>query len=154
MNRKKTKPSDILDQAPPSDVKAEMGVIGSILLEPSVRKDVSFLTPADFYVHAHTILFGELMRMGPVDSVLVPDHLRTVGKLKEIGGTAYLHEIGIAVPVAAHAVHYARIVKDMSIKRAMLRLNLKVIQSLYSLEGKAKQMAERQILRLQEIIGE
>jgi len=48
-------------------------------------------------------------------------HLRSLTKsLKEVGGATNLAELANKVPTAAHVEHYAKIVKDHSIKRSLM----------------------------------
>lgn len=152
--KRKPVTSELLDSPLPSDMDAERCVLGSILLDEDVRTKVAFLTPKDFYSKEHGTLFRVLMEMGPVDDVLLMAQLRASGKLEDIGGMAYLTEIVNGVPVAAHAVHYGKIVKEMARKRALVRLNLDALKAAYSGRWTAKELVERQVARLQQIVSE
>ena len=57
-----------------------------------------------------------------VDLVTVANALKTEGILDVIGGSGYLTELFDAVPSAANAVSYSRIVKDKAVKRRIIAL--------------------------------
>ena len=149
MSRRK-KIGEILHEKPPSDLDAERAVIGSILLDPSVRERIS-LTPKDFHSPAHSTVFACMCGMETVDAILLIDRLRSSGELKDVGGAAYLYEITTAVPVAHHAEHYARIVKELSRKREFIRLNCEALKAMYSGRWSVEKLRDRLIERLKEI---
>ena len=109
--------SEILDRLPPHNLDAERGVLGSILLDPHLCDDVVLIIrPDDFYADAHRKLFGHMVAMHDegrrIDETLLVERLKTAADLEAVGGKAYLAEIVQSVPVAAHAVYYARIVRE------------------------------------------
>lgn len=55
-----------------------------------------------------------------VDVELLRNRLREAGDHEAIGGDAYLAEVMQSVPVAAHAAHYAQIVREKSQLRATI----------------------------------
>ena len=101
----------------PSNVDAERAVLGSILLKPDVCDDVALVVrPEDFADEAHETLYRHLIELHDggkrIDATIVLERLRNQGDLEKIGGAALLAEVLEAVPHAAHAVHYAQIVRD------------------------------------------
>ena len=58
-------------------------------------------------------------RNQPVDAITMTDALRTRGKLEAIGGPAYIAELAACVPTAANVAHYARIVREKAVLRAL-----------------------------------
>lgn len=151
---KQPQTSEILDSPLPQDLDAERCVLGSIILNSGVREKLRFLSPEDFYLEANQVLFREMMSMEAVDDVLLLAQLRASGTLESVGGSAYLYELVQSVSVAAHAVYYARLVKEMAVKREMVSLNIGALQALYSGRWSAKQLAERQLRRLRRIAEE
>jgi replicative DNA helicase len=146
--------NELLDQPSPSDLDAERGVLGSIMLDGETREKVAFLKPCDFFLKEHATLFRVLMEMGPIDDVLLVATLRASGKLEDIGGMAYLSEIVQSVPMASHAIHYAKIVKETALRRALVRLNCEVLKAAYSGRWTARELADRQVARLKQIFSE
>lgn len=106
----------------PHDTEAEIAVLGSVLLEPSV---VPLLLPLicarDFYETQHAELWRVLVEMqattGVIDVVLLREELQRRGVLAAIGGTSFLSRLVVSVPTAANAEHYARIVRDAARRR-------------------------------------
>ena len=109
--------SEILDRLPPHDATAEMNLLGSLILDPTLCPEVCQLVVAeDFYVDANRRLFGHVVGLfgdgGKVDVTLLLDRLRSSGDMEAVGGAAYLAEVTQSVAVAAHAVMYAEIVAE------------------------------------------
>ena len=108
--------SEILDRQPPSNLEAEHGVLGSIMLLPSVCDEVALiLRPEDFYDDANRTLYDHMLAMHDggqkIDMTLLVERLRTSDDLEKIGGPAYLEKTFHSVPNAAHARYYAEIVR-------------------------------------------
>jgi hypothetical protein len=116
--------TEILDRLPPHDLNAERGVLGSVLLDPSIFAVVSpLLREDDFYADANRRLFRHFAAMigekkWP-DITLIVDRLKMAGEYDAVGGAAYLAEIAHSVPYAHNAPHYAAIVKEKSKRRAL-----------------------------------
>jgi hypothetical protein len=107
----------LLSRAPPSDLEAEKGVLGSILLKPDVTDDVALVVRAeDFHSPAHRKLYETMLAIHnggkQVDVTLVASRLKKLGEFDVIGGAAFLLEIVECVPTAHNAVHYARVVAE------------------------------------------
>ena len=148
--------SEILDRLPPQNLDAEMGVLGSILLDPRLCDDVvAVLRAEDFYADANQKLFGHIVEMHDegkrVDTTLLVERLKAEGDFESIGGPAYLHEIINRVPVAAHAVYYAEIVRDKATLRSLIHASTEILREAYdpTLEPKSMLgMAEEKIFAI------
>ena len=128
--------SEILDRLPPQNLEAERSVLGSLMLNPDACDDVALILRADdFYATANQKLFGHLMGMhddgGRIDTTLLVERLRQAGDLEAVGGTAYLAEVVQSVAVAAHAVYYARIVRDKATLRALIHASAEILRDSY-----------------------
>ena len=128
--------SEILDSLPPQDLDAERGVLGSVLLDPKMLDEVApILKPADFHADAHRRLYGHLTAMHDagqaIDTTLLIGRLTSDGELEAVGGMAGVAEILQSVAVAAHAVHYARKVKEKSILRSVLHAGTSMVRDAY-----------------------
>lgn len=123
---------------PPQDLEAEKCVIGSAMFDPDCIDAVSaILTPACFFGHSNRVLWQCLVGMrnsGQTlgDVVILANQLNSSGLLEEIGGAAYLNEVMEAVPHAAHAEYYARIVRDKSQLRAVIEQAEEIAESAYA----------------------
>jgi len=56
----------------------------------------------------------------PVDVLTVTEHLRSRGKLDDVGGAAAVDALAGAVPAAGNARRYAQIVRDHALMRRLL----------------------------------
>ena len=121
---------------PPHDHAAETCLLASLLLDPDARVEhVPALAPSDFFSPDHAAIFSVVAdltrRHRPVDAVLLRAELDSRQLLDEVGGQAYIGEILNAVPSAAHAAHYAGIVREKSMLRAVLSVANHAIRQVY-----------------------
>ena len=110
--------------APPHDVDAERGVLGSMMLSRDAIQDVTdVVSGADFYRPAHETIFRTMLNMvgrgEPVDAVTVSDALTRSGELANVGGPMAIHEIAAGTPSAASAGYYAEIVAKYAVRRRL-----------------------------------
>ncbi|MGO8752147.1 MAG: replicative DNA helicase [Thermoguttaceae bacterium] len=137
--------SEILDRLPPHNLDAERGVLGSILLDPHLCDDVVLIIrPDDFYADAHRKLFGHMVAMHDegrrIDETLLVERLKTAADLEAVGGKAYLAEIVQSVPVAAHAVYYARIVREKGTLRELIHASTEILRDAYDPTLESREM--------------
>ncbi|MFO0916441.1 MAG: replicative DNA helicase [Pirellulales bacterium] len=135
----------ILDRQPPCNLQAEQAVLGSILLKPDVCDDVALiLRSEDFYDDAHSTLFRHMLKMHDagrkIDVALLVDELKRSNVLETIGGLPFLGRIGNAVPTAAHAVHYAELVRHDSTCRSLIDACTEVLRQAYEPGAEAKDL--------------
>ncbi len=121
---------------PPHDLDAEKSVLGAVLIDPdAIVKVVEFLRPEHFYRQVHTLIYTAIVhlyeRREPADLVTVPDELRKMGELENIGGVTYLTELVNTVPTAANVEYYARIIRDTSVKRSLLTAASEISELVY-----------------------
>jgi replicative DNA helicase len=128
--------SELLDRLPPQSLDAERAVLGSVLLNPVMCDDVALiLRPDDFYADPNRILFSHMLAMHDagrrLDMMLLVESLKAAGDFESVGGSAYLAEVAHAVPVAAHAVDYAEIVRDKAQLRRLIHTTTLVLRDAY-----------------------
>ncbi len=114
-------------RVPPHSAEAEKGVLGSILLDASRVMDLCMgegLVPESFYFDSHRRLYDELTSMqragSAIDLLTTVEHLRRVGRLDALGGTAFLEGLVDATPTAAHAEYYIDLVRQKYLLRAVI----------------------------------
>ncbi|MFC1679055.1 replicative DNA helicase [Elusimicrobiota bacterium] len=134
-------------QVPPQALDAEMAVLGSMLIEAAaVEKGVDFLEETNFYKDSHRKIFAAIEKLHKdgqaVDFVTVGEQLKARKRLEEVGGTAYLSELVHKVSTAAHIEHYARIVREKSILRDLIRASTEVITRCYNEEKEPEQLLD------------
>jgi replicative DNA helicase len=132
----------------PINADAEKGVLGSILMKPDVCDDVALVVrPDDFADEAHQILYRHLIDLHDngkrIDTTIVLERLRAQGDADRIGGAAFLAEVLEAVPHAAHAVHYAQIVRDKSLLRSLIDAGTDILRDAYDEIDEPRQLLAR-----------
>ena len=100
---------------PPQNLEAEMALIASVILMPSVIDEVFYVRTDHFYADRHQKIWAVLLslhesRRMEIDSLIVATELENRKQLDEVGGVEYLRKAFETVPNAAHAKHYAKIV--------------------------------------------
>jgi len=108
-------------------------VLGACLLSTNAVNEVlEILQPEDFYRSAHAVVFEAIQELNfkghAVDPVVLLDHLVTNDRLDEVGGAGAVHGLASAVPTAANAAHYARIVRDRALLRKLIDAGTRIVQ--------------------------
>ena len=129
----------------PINADAEKGVLGSILIKPDVCDDVALVVRVeDFADEAHQILYRHLVELHDggkrIDATIVLERLRSKGDADRIGGAAFLAEVLESVPHAAHAVHYAQIVRDKSLLRSLIDAGTDILRNAYDETDEPRQL--------------
>src|SRR3989339_724706 len=111
---------------PPHSQEAEQSVLGALLLDKdAVIAVAEFLLSEDFYDERHKEIYEAILTLfeerSAVDVLTVSNKLKKNKSLKKVGGASYLTDIANMVPTAAHVEHYGKIVKDLSVKRALMK---------------------------------
>jgi replicative DNA helicase len=117
-------PNTRVEAGPLYDVSAERCVLGAMMLaKPVIAEVEEILKAGDFYQPIHATVFAAVTdlhgRGEPADLVTVAAALADAGDLQRVGGVPYLHTLIEAVPTAANAGYYARIVADRAVLRAL-----------------------------------
>lgn len=127
MSKTKTQEPAQVDglHAPPSDVRSETALLGSIILKPDVIDElITQVREDDFYDDGNGILFETLRQMHiagkRIDIALLVSRLKKDKHFETIGGIARLTEVTQSVPNAANAVYYAQLVREASVRRKLI----------------------------------
>lgn len=120
-------------------LEAEQSVLGGLLLDNAQFGLVAEkITSASFYVQSHRLIFETMTKMvaerQPIDLVTLAEYAEKSGVINEIGGFAYIAEIGKNTPSCANIVAYSEIVQSRYIDRL----------SVNKLQGAASLIAARQ----------
>jgi hypothetical protein len=127
---------------PPNSVEAEQALLGAILWDNTVFTEcLEIIGPDDFYGTNHKLIY-EYMRdlhegSGSFDQVVLCDCLRNAGVLDKVGGPSYVSQLVDNVLSAANATNYARIVKDKSLRRAIITAASDMTNKAYANNGEA-----------------
>lgn len=110
---------------PPHSDEAERSVLGACLIDKDAIVAVAeFLRPEHFYDEANGKIFAAILSLyeerAPVDIVTLTEELKKQKDLTRVGGAAHLSELASAVPTAANAEEYGKIIKDSYTKRRLI----------------------------------
>jgi replicative DNA helicase len=116
----------LFDREPPKSLEAEMSLLGSIMLDPTVIPDVMSIIKGaeDFFKEQHREIYRTVIELydhrQTGDLVQIQDRLRDRG-FKEIGDdTDYLMSLVEGVPGPSNAPHFARIVAEKAKLRRLI----------------------------------
>lgn len=117
-------------KVPPHNIEAEQSVLGAILIDKEAINTASeILSPEDFYDGQHQQIFEAMVALyeerTPIDIVTLTAQLKKVKQYKEIG-SSFLTDLVNMVPTAANVEQYARIIKDASLKRSLIKISADV----------------------------
>jgi len=124
----------------PHSIEAEESVLGSVLLDnQAINVCLERIRPEDFYRSVHQTLFEAMTALAekrePIDIITLGQQLRSMGSLDAVGGPQKLSYLASAVPNAANVAYYARLIKEMSIRRRLIHESTDIINSAFELEG-------------------
>jgi replicative DNA helicase len=129
----------LVDRIPPSNLEAEMALLGSVLVDKEMMAAVcEIVRPSDFYASLHETIYLALFALyesgKPLDKVALAEELRSRGMLEKIGGLAYLSSLMETVPTAASAEYYAKIVREKASLRGLIHAGTRITQLGYESE--------------------
>jgi replicative DNA helicase len=119
----------------PHDIGAEKALLGSLLIDNKSFDEVSDigLVMDDFYHPQYATIFEAIkdlyLESQPFDLIMVASKLNDHGKLEKVGGQTALVNICDDTGSAANIEHYAKIIKQKSILREVVRTASRVVQS-------------------------
>jgi len=109
---------------PPHSVEAEQAVLGGLLLDNGAWDRIAdLLTPADFYLADHRLMFETMREMfergEPVDVVTLAARIEARGEAQKVG-LGYVVTLATQTPSAANIARYAVIVTEKRARRDLL----------------------------------
>lgn len=116
---------------PPQALDLEEAVLGAVMLEKdAIIEVIDILKPESFYKDEHLKIFQAIVNLfateKAIDILTVPEELRKVGQLDEVGGIAYITQLTSRVASAAHIEFHARIVQQKYIQRELIRVSSEI----------------------------
>ena len=135
----KTKEKKIDETLIPQNIEAEEAILGAILVNPTCLTKVSDILEAqNFYKPAHKYIYESMMQLfnnnDNIDIVSVSDVLNYNGKLEAAGGRAYINDLAENTITTANVAYYAKVIKEKSIKRALINAGSEIVSKGYDLE--------------------
>lgn len=141
---------------PPQNVEAEQAVLGAMLLShDAVIVAMEKLQPRDFYRDVHRIIFEAMEHLHrenkEIDVITLPEELRRIKKLDDVGGVEYVLQLPNLVATAANIEYYANIVAEKALARNLISTCTELTTEAYDGEKEPEALlddAERKILQL------
>jgi replicative DNA helicase len=116
-----------IGKMPPQAIELEEAVLGAIMIEKdAVIEVIDILKPESFYKEEHNKIFQAILSLFATDKAIdvltIPEELRKLNLLDEVGGIAYITQLTSRVASAAHIEFHARIVQQKFIQRELIRV--------------------------------
>ncbi len=134
---------------PPFNLEAEMGVLGSLILDPDrVHEVAPVLRADDFYRDDHALAYRAILTVTeagrPVSLVAVYEELARSPRFRgaELEINPLLVEWIESIPHAAHAAYYADLVRQKAVARDVIAAAEEVLQAAYGNDYTGEDLAE------------
>jgi len=126
------------DITPPNSPTSEQAVLGAILIDPEMYKDVK-LEGGEFYQERHRWIWDTMtaiIRKGEQpDYVTVCAGLYAAGHLTDLGGPGYITELITNCANSQNAPSYAATVRALARRRSIIRDTSRLAQAAYDLDS-------------------
>jgi replicative DNA helicase len=124
----------------PNNAEAEAAVLGAVLMENrALNECLSIIGPDDFYSDRNRLVFLAMCELSdkgkPIDSIILSNHLKARGQLDRIGGQLYISDLLDSTISSAKVAHYARIIKDNSVLRSIIKAAGDMADHAFSING-------------------
>jgi len=125
----------------PHDLTAEKALLACLLIDQTSVDEISDvgLVAEDFYHPQFSIIFQAVKDLQhesmPIDIVTVSSKLNNHGKLERIGGQSTLVNICEEIGTSANVEFYARLIKQKSVLREVIRTATRIMQTGTSFSG-------------------
>ena len=138
---------DIQNVNIPVSYEAEQSVLGAVILKPDCFGDlVNLVSGDDFYVDEHREVFFAMHELFAqsrnIDHVTVTEMLVNKGAMDADRAKQVITRILTAVPSAANAQDYAKIVRDRAVRRNLINICREIQESAASETDSAEHLLE------------
>ncbi len=127
---------EFVQRIPPNSIEAEQSVLGAMLLDKeAISVAAELLEEIDFYRQVHSELFQAIVSIyndgEPVDLITLTDRLKSRNTIEAVGGITYLTKLMNIVPSIHNIEYYAKIVKEKSTLRKLIKSSNEIISKCY-----------------------
>lgn len=132
----------------PSSRSSERGLIASMLKDPNqIAMAAGILKPEDFYFGVYRTVFQTLVAMNEagkqIDMITLSEELRHAGRGAAQVSLSDLLDIDQSEATSAFAGEYARIIREKSVLRSIIRGNDEITKACYAQEQPAAEILEQ-----------
>ena len=135
---------------PPQNLEAEESVLGAMMVSEATIEPILLdvrLHSEDFYRDRHRTIYDAIIRLhessSPVDVLTVSEALSQHGQLDDVGGRDLISSLAAKVPAPGSARHYAEIVKQNALMRALDAAAKRIQQSVAERDGEPTELVEQ-----------
>ncbi len=112
-------------RVPPQDIEMEKALLGALMLSSNAIFEVADIVGVDsFYSGSHRPIYDAMLSLHekgePIDISTVGSKLKERKQLKDVGGASYLNDLAGAAASPGSASHYAHIVQNKFVLRALI----------------------------------
>ena len=116
-----------LNKPLPSNVESERVILGAVLLDNElITQAIEQLQVEDFYSPNHRRIFRAMMNLFErgerIDPILIGEELKKDGSIEAVGGVAGITNLTYGLPHFSDIVDYAKVVKNKSITRNLIKV--------------------------------
>lgn len=120
-----TAQDDLIARPLPHNADVERSILGAVVLDNSALIPVlAKLGFADFFISQHQHIFKRMIHLhevgDPIDTAILMESLSRIHQLEAAGGAPYISQLADGLPRVNNVEHYARIVKEKSVLRALI----------------------------------
>src|SRR5919107_410491 len=138
----------MLERPLPNSSEAERAILGAIILDNAlVSQAIEQLKPDDFYVPSHRRIFLAMISLfehgSEINPILISEELRRNGEIESVGGLSFISNLTYGLPHFANIAHYAKIVRDKSMLRQLVKVCNKVTSEALEEEDEAEIVLDR-----------
>jgi replicative DNA helicase len=147
-----------IDDTPvvPCSDEAEDWIIGALLKRGDVIGELlDLVEPADFHSPRHRAAFTAAVklarRQAPIDYGTLTEEMARAGAMSTSDALVWLSSVGLQVPTAAHAQHYAAIVSRYATFRRLISAAQAIAEDAYRAVGEPTEVISSALQRIVEV---
>lgn len=131
----------------PISMEAEQALLGSVLIDPERFKDVAnIIRSEDFYVEQNRKIFEAMqslfLQSRNIHFVNVIDALTQSGDSDENSLKSYIKLLADSVPSASNIADYAKIIREKSMLRKLIRASEEISEMAYNADGEVENIID------------
>ena len=128
---------------PPQDLELEVVILGCLILEQSSYNRIAdIITVQCFYRESHQQIYDVIVKMNKggekTDIMTIVGKLKNTGKLDAMGGPSFVLSLTRGVSSSVNIEDWANIIKELYLKREMIRICSENIRKAYDLSESYK----------------
>ncbi|MDO4453697.1 MAG: replicative DNA helicase [Eubacteriales bacterium] len=151
----------LIKRVMPHSIEAEQSVLGAMLIDKEAIMAASeIVNKEDFYQQQYGILFETMTELynesKPVDIVTLQDRLREKNVPPEVSSLEFARDLIAAVPITTNVREHAKIVKEKSMLRKLIKVNEEIANVCYLGNQRVEdimEMTEKKIFQLLQQTG-